>query len=439
MIFDKTYLINLVFILSFFPFIKFIPFITAEAQPIAALVAFIYLFKYSRPINKYIIFYFSIIFLYFVIALLKYLFFNSTGELLINSTIESTLILLTPILIYLVLLNNLDLVSVNTFRFVQYSWFIISILQAYFPFLLNITGVSFILTSIIPRFLSESIGGSRGVSAFAPEPSYAAQVIIVIILFGFFMYKKNQIKTKEFYFIIFADLMMIIANKSGSIYLFLILYLFFYFAVDLSNILKSPIYLIKNIFIIFTSFIVLCLLALIFIAFQLSENSRLGDAVNVVSSNNYNYFGFFDLLDITNQLGSQRTITVFVGYFNAFDTYGFGSGLGSWANNFINSLEKSGLKTDKIDFFISNGVTNLKPYSYAALLAFDTGFVGLISLSMIFVSSFFTKLNYKVSQYGWSCLFLSLFMLYFNTVASLPCAWIIYLLFYYEKRPSKIN
>jgi hypothetical protein len=74
MTFDKTYLINLVFILSFFPFIKFIPFITAEAQPIAALVAFIYLFKYSRPINKYIIFYFSIVFLYFVIALLKYLF-----------------------------------------------------------------------------------------------------------------------------------------------------------------------------------------------------------------------------------------------------------------------------------------------------------------------------------------------------------------------------
>ncbi|WP_414575719.1 hypothetical protein [Anabaena sp. CCY 9402-a] len=438
---NKNFLLNAVFLLSFFPFIKFIPFITAEVQPFATFFAGMYLIAFRRKKipELYVLWYLIIIFIYLCIALIKN-FINPYSEVTISHILESTFIFLTPLIIFLALFNNLTLLSVNCLRFSIYSWFFISILQQYFPFVLSATGVSSILSSIISRFSDESLGGSRGVAGFAPEPSYASFIIILMFAFSIFIYKIHKIHKNEFKLMLLACIIMAFLNRSASIFsLFIIFYIFYnliYLYQNILNLFKS-----KNSsqklkkfvwvsLLILTSFIIFWLLPNIII--NLLPNSRIADLLSAFSSlHQQKKIGLSDVLELTNNLGSQRSISVYVGYFNAVDTYGFGSGIGSWGTNFLDALEKSGFNPSEIKFFIYNGFRNSKPYAYAALLAFDMGFIGLISLSTIFIIAIIRRfrINREVTKYAWACLGLSLFILYFNCVASLPTGWLMFLIF----------
>ncbi|MBP5976075.1 hypothetical protein HW132_25905 [Brasilonema sp. CT11] len=440
-------MINTIFLLSLFPFFKIIPFITAEVQPVASLFAGIYLVKFKKKtFPKFpVFFYLLVILLYFCIAFFQTIL-NPYNEDLIYYALESALIFISPLLIFLALFDNLHFISANIFKFALYSWLYISILQNYFSGILSAIGINFVLSLLISRFSNESLGGSRGVAGFAPEPSYAAHVIVLMFAFSIFLYRSRKILKKECYFMVFSCLFMAYVNRSASVVLFFFIFLIFYIS-------KFRIISINQKIITSTSrkvnkkatislILLLCTLIGVYclptIILTFLPNSRIADFLLAFSSLNYQHFNFFDLLDLTNNLGSQRQISVYVGYFNIFETYGLGSGLGSWGTNFLDTLEKAGINPSEINFFIYNGLRNLKPYAYAALLSFDTGIVGLVPLSMIFISSFLRKLhlNRKLSQYSWACLGLSMFLLYFNSVVSLPTSWLMFLLSLQDKHYS---
>lgn len=442
---NKYFLVNSVFLLSFFPFIKIIPFITAEVQPIAIIFASIYLifFKKKNFPKLYVAYYVLMILIYLGVGLVK-IIINSQPEVTISHILESTFILLSPLIIFLALFDNFYLISVQCLRFSLYSWFLISVLQQYFPSILATTGIASILSTIISRFSDEALGGSRGVAGFAPEPSYASFIIMLIFTFAIYFYKVRKINKRELKLMVCVCIVMTLLNRSASIFiLFAIFFIFYNFTFLLENVkfaLKNR-RSIKNLLKLFLgiSFLMISLIGLYLLTGMVNflPQSRIFDLLSAFSSlSHHEQIGLSEILELTNSLGSERSISVYVGYFNAVDTYGIGSGIGSWGSNFLDALEKAGFNPSKIDFFIYNGFRNSKPFAYASLLAFDMGIIGLISLSMIFIASIIRRLRIspQITPYGWACLGLSIFMLYFNSMASLPTGWLILLLFLQEPK-----
>ncbi|MBW4419335.1 MAG: hypothetical protein KME13_08900 [Myxacorys californica WJT36-NPBG1] len=439
-LYNQNSLLNLTFLLCFFPFFRIIPIGNSETQPIAAIVAGIYLLNNQAPkfLRHYITLFFSVTAFYFLISVFRY-FLVSSEETLVLGALQSILILTTPLLIFAALFDNLRLISAKTFRFCLYPWLLISILQQCFPSILSSTGISTVLTILIPRFLGESLGGSRGVSGFSPEPSYAAQIIIGMLAFIFFLRRNGKIRKLEYYFMISSCVIMVFLNLSATIAIFFAIFLTFHVLVSLMRsawklltfqLLSQRIGTTLLKFLLIGIFTCLILVSPVILT-TILPNSRILDLLTSFSSSSYEDFDVFKLLNLTNELGSQRSISVYAGYFNAFTTHGFGSGLGSWSIQFLNTLEDSGLNPSKINFFMHNGFVDLKPYAYGALVAFDMGVVGLVFMSSIFVAAAFRKLrvNAEISQYAWACLGLSLLMVYFNSVASLPTGWLLFLLF----------
>lgn len=393
---NQVFLLNLTFLLCFFPFFVIIPIGNSETQPLAAIAAGFYLLTGRIPkfLQQYAALFLSIIFFYFLVDLAQY-FLNSSDISFILAALQSFLIFITPLLIFVALFDNLHLISVRVFRFCLYSWLTISVLQQYFSTILSSTGISAALAAFIPRFSEAALGGARGVAAFSPEPSYAAQIIIGIFAFTVFLYRNRRIKKSEYCFMICSCIFMSFLNLSATIGAFLAAFLAFYLSANLTKSLWKLLtrgLLNQNIGIVFLkAFTIGTVIYVFFILLNLFvsllPNSRISDLFNSFSSLSYQNFNVFSVLNLTNDLGSQRSISVYVGYFNVFNTYGLGSGLGSWSIQFLNALEDSGLDPSRISFFTYNGFIDLKPYAYGALVAFDMGMIGLVSMSSIFIST----------------------------------------------------
>ncbi|MDB9307536.1 hypothetical protein PN471_02495 [Aphanizomenon sp. CS-733/32] len=418
-------LINIIFISCLFPFFKVIPYITAEVQPIASIFAAIYIWFFPlkrkyRFMHKIVLIYCTVILFYFVSAILQ-----SQYELVnFLDSLQSLIILISPLLIFIVLLEKLELVSVRLFRLAYYAWFIISFFQLHLSGILNFTGISLLLTILIPRFSAEQlVDWDRGVVAFAPEPSYGAHVILLLFAFSFFLYRRKLIKNTEFSVLAFLFLFMVYANQSitmgGIISVFFVTYTILELFIG-TNYSKCWMFLILLLLLFLFTFI------LAFANTNLQE-IRVFDALSGVISKGIDN-NFF--VELGTSYGSTREIGVNTGYYNVLITHGMGSGLGGWGTYSLDSLASNpNIPPTMVN--LQNTLGNFKPYAYASLVAFDLGLPGLISLSSIFIGMILVKLNdyKKISSYSLSCLATFFLGLYFNSPTSLPIYWIFFILF----------
>ncbi|MBE9030600.1 hypothetical protein IQ266_12750 [filamentous cyanobacterium LEGE 11480] len=435
----KQNVVNLIFLLSVFPFLRIIPLGSSETQPIACVVAAIHLLllrKHTFP-KQTLLPYLFVLGSYFFIGLIGYIA-NPSESFFLPAGLESIVILFAPLLIFVALYENLHLLKVQVVKLCIYAWAGISILQAFLPSILNATGISFILSRLISRFSSAALGGTRGVAGFAPEPSYAAQVIILLLAICLFLYRKQRLAKQEFVLMLASCVSMIVLNRSATIASFIAVFVFGFLMKTLIS------YSIGSVRTRFSTdqglrvskkiLLLMCALVPVLISLQVFSvslpESRVTDLVVALSNLNADNFNLIDILGLTNDLGSQRTLSVYSGYYNIVETRGLGSGLGSWSVNFLDTLEQAGIDASKVKFFVYNGFKNLKPYAYAALVSFDMGCIGLFTLSSMFLSLLLKKIM-KVgmpSAFACACLICGSMMLYFNSLASLPTGWILILI-----------
>jgi hypothetical protein len=425
----KRRLINLIFLLNLFPFFKFIPFINAEVQPVSGLIGamFLLIFRQTAASRYYrwAMPYFFVLGSYSLmgLALVHY------GEVELGRSIESLAIFLSPLFTFLALLQNLNLVSVGVFRFGFYAWAVISFCQQFFPAVLNATGISFILTVLIPRFSSESLAAwNRGVVAFAPEPSYGAHIILLMFAFGIFLYRQDKIGKPEFGVLSLLTLMMVYTNQSATMGFILAIFGIFY---GFFECLKGGKAVVRMVSIVGSLFF---LMFLGFSYFPEMRNIRLFEVFAQLFESLSGSAGDFDSVAFTNAQGSSRTISVKVGYSNLIQTHGFGSGMGGWGSHFLDAMENTGISVGDVSFFrdtLKNQVVNIKPYAYGAIAAFDLGIFGLGTLSLFFVRLLITRFQQssRISAFSLTCFVSALVGIYYNSPSSLPVYWIFILLF----------
>lgn len=438
----KKLLLNSTFLLCFFPFIRVIPFITAEAQPIAVIPALLYLviFKRSRFLHSYSLPYLLGIVLYLAISITQ-IFLNPFNNISASAILESFIIFMIPLLIFLALLDNLTVISVKLFKNCIYLWFALSTIQYFFPSLLIYLGVDRVLGTLISRFSSSAIGGTRGVVGFSSEPSHAAQIIFSMFLYCTFFYNNNKLKSWDYYLLISMCIFMCLFNRSTSVVLFLVVYFFLYFTFKTVFILKNKIHIFHKFKVKKKTFFIatFILLGISIIVPQLLTKSRLADVMSLLYYTEISPFNLFSLLKFTIALGDLRLISVYAGYFNLILTHGFGSGLGSWSTGFLDTLQESGINPFSIPYFLVYGFVNMKPHAYGGLVAFDMGLIGLILLTYMFFLLIVKHLKkYQTLPYSIACLGSAIFMIYLNSLTSLPTGWLIFLIFLHDTNLPKL-
>jgi hypothetical protein len=432
---DKTslFLLNSVFVLSLFPFFKIIPFIEAEVQPFGGTLAIVYIFlnrnNLSKELTSNVIPYLLLLIGYFCVSIVL----CSQGDIQPGHLVESFIIFIIPLACFVAISGNLkSKISIKAFKYSVFAWFAISFLQLLLPSLLSASGISFLLSILISRFSSEvlSDAGGRGVVGFSSEPAYAAQIIVFMLIYSIYLYTSASIRKKEFYLLLLQIIFMIFANRSGSIFLMCIVFFLPYIAFQS----------LKGIKFLFNSLIIIAFCVVIYnyslTIFPALREMRMfqvfSDILGSVSG------GEVDLVEIENSQGSLRNVGIQTGYLNAIRTFGLGSGIGGWGSHFLTAMEDVGFKISEISYFKSDSslILNKKPFAYGALLAFDTGLIGLLGLIKIIlnmirhkIKSVKIKEKKKLTSLAVACLVYALFGLFYNSPASLPVAWITFLIF----------
>ena len=432
------YFVNIVFFLCFFPYFKLIPNITAEVQPFCGFVALFLIFLRKRkldPISQKILYIIALLFFYLLISFYRGLGFSA----LILSIISYTL----PLFILLVFKDDISYVAEKTFLGVVLINFFIGIIQLLggFGFLNNI------LALIISRGTgSSSLDGLRGITLLTPEPSHAGRTLGLILCTAFFLHALRRISKIKLGAIILALIILLIANKSGTGF---ILFSIFLCSYSLSQfILKqdkkfnlkskfSTAFLFKIIISMLLGVLVMLTLWFSIDALYIRFPIRFLQILLRIK-NSFNNFYNFNLYHFLALVAGKRYLTVAIGYFSLFQNYGLGHGLSSYLIDFTKLSQFAGVDFQSITTLplFERTATALKPDSYGASIAQDTGIVGLILLLTLLISVWKSVRLPNVMDLPPSYLrhtqsvcvaifAVALYMILLNTSTSLPFPWLL--------------
>jgi hypothetical protein len=436
----KSFWINVIIFLNFFPFFKIIPVIEAEIQPIAGVVSIIYIFVYDLLDKQRQKLYakaypFIIIIIAYLLAAFFFIFSGSRLEL--SYIVQALSIFIAPLVVYLVLNERMNLISLKMFRWSLYSWFGLTFLQAAFPGLLNATGISLVLGAVTSRFSAEAGVNDRGVGGFAPEPSYSAHIILLMFAIAIFLYRKQRITRRESIVMICCSLFMVVANQSATVGSFFILFIVAYGFWEILQGGKGKIYFILGL-------IVFMAIGLVGIAFfpqallQIRFFAIFADILGIGSSGRS---AGFDIAEISDSYGSVRALGVQFGYECLSLTNGFGLGLGGYGPYSMELAKRSKVGELSPLIFTYGDDVPIKPYSYGSFVAMDLGLLGLVTLSLMFFWSIVMNLKKvkKISPYAFACFVLFVMGVYFNQPTSLPAHWLLLLLAFEDLSNEGVN
>jgi hypothetical protein len=421
----RIFWINAIIFLNFFPFFKILP-IDAEIQPFASAIAIVYLiFDSSKDRLKIYVKavpYILIIFVYFLAALV----FNATNSLEFSYVVQSLSILLAPLVVFLVLFDRMKHLSVNLFRWSFYGWFTIQLFQLLIPSFLNASGITLLLSTIIARFEASAHGNGRGLAGFAPEPSYAAHVILLLFAYAILLFKLQKISSREFFTMLWMSVFMVVSNQSTTMGSFATM---FAGAYGIWEILQGGNNKSKFIigFILFTLIGTLGVILFPQALLEIRFFSVFFDIINLMSSGKSKGF---NAADFSESYGSVRSIGVQFGYETLFLTNGTGLGIGGYGPYSVPLSKISNAGKASEILFSYGDASPIRPYAYAAFAAMEMGFAGLLSLTVMFLGLIQLSLKKirKVSPYSFACFALFVFGVYYNQPGSLPAHWLLLLL-----------
>ncbi len=409
---------SIIVFLSINVFIKILP-VSSEIQPLATIFVFL-----AILLRRKLTFSELIIYIIFIIFLIVSLFLTHD----IPETLETFLAILSPIILYKHLINRVEFSNavLKTIELSYYLWLTIAIVQYFYPNALYFTGMDFILNSLISRYSSEVIGGTggRGVRILSPEPSYAAHVIFLYFSYWVCKFTYRFGSRGKSILNLFLVLCMAIFNRSTTIFFILTICVLFYFLI----LFFSSLY---------RSGRALHLLLLIFSLFILSY------VIGFVDDGGRAHKIFSLILDSSNVstaiknivvASGQRLTSVMVGYsvmFNFENLYYFGS----WSKYFSHAATNLGFDIWSINYF-SSIAENVKPYSIAATLSFEFGFLGLFLMLLVLYEKclYFLYLPEFLIAIYFSCIF----AIFFNSPVALPTYFIIiWILYIFSQEHNK--
>lgn len=343
--FRASHVAYLALFLSFMPFFSIFPLSSTDVQPLFFLVIIFYFLvgkKFLRP-NHIVEYY--LIFLVFYSSF--YINFYE-GQI----SIKELLILLLVLVLYFFyksvgfLLNEKLLFYLVAFNFLGIFF------HFFFPdFFVNL------FSGFVREVKILDTTGIRGASGFATEPGLMGGLIAFWLALLFYL-KDFKLKCSNFYVVFIALLLMVLATKSGTAFLFVFSFLFFrYFS------LRTIIFIIP-----FSFFIIFFLSSL--------EVGRASQFAQVILDFNLSYF-FLD------QSIAQRLFNITIGFLSVVE-YPFGLGVGMYEyvrDNLISSFS----------FLSSFDLLSLGNVSSFAELVIRSGIFGVFFLFLILIYSIKNK------------------------------------------------
>jgi hypothetical protein len=404
---------NLVFVLSFFPFLRIVPFVTAESQPLAAMIAVVACFalgvRVGRSSDAAIALLFVVIFYTLVGAALR-----SVGLALTQSATY-----MLPIFFFAYLKDRAALIDPGII--VRMGWFLV-IVGALEQMRLLVP-LEPVFGLFIPRFQGGPFGGGRGVALLHSEPSTAAIAVLQLLLCAVVFRAGRALTRRAFLVVLLQCAFLLLVNQSATLALMLAGFLIL---LGLFALLFA-----RSKFVIAVVVVVVAALAVgLGAAVSSGSGSRVAglfrSGTSVLSSG-------VDPVQILS-LGGKRFLTVYLGYFAFFYSYGLGLGVGSFMDTFAPLSQAAGIDWGSLSLLhpserwilVSGGF--FKPDSLGAQIAMETGIVGLLALVLLVAPS--AKAAFRQARV-WhrpavlAVAGIALFMIFFYSYTTTLAGWVI--------------
>ncbi|MFQ3665981.1 MAG: hypothetical protein SNJ79_08145 [Sphingomonadaceae bacterium] len=201
-------LANVVTVLTFFPFFRYLPLGPVETQPVGAILALVGLFAFgmsSRPPAR--------MFLALATLMLVLSAISIVGMgIPVGKVLSQLAAYVAPIATMLFLWGRIGLISTRVVLASGLAYLLFGLGQ-YLGLVPNL--MEQLLTSIQPRYQTDLVGGGRGVVMFAPEPSYAAKQLLLFIAFLIAFWRDGRLPGRNVTLLLLITLVaMIVLNKS---------------------------------------------------------------------------------------------------------------------------------------------------------------------------------------------------------------------------------
>lgn len=408
----------------FFVYFKLIPMIDAETQPILFFISIIpILIKEKENIlkiklNKILILFLVELFLIVLVNIYK----KDSGikNLLIESFKYSM-----PLLGFLAYNHNMEKLTEKDYRVfknLSYVWFINAVVIKFkIPILYTIF---YKFSLIFFERAKEYNKDGRGISIFGPEPSYFAILLIFyLILLEYGVRNKKIEKDKEYYII--NILLIVIAFFAKSLYVYLMLIIYYGFKIKLKYIIS----------------VLIAFLIFISLKPQVLNTSRIQLAIQNIKEHKNKYKRPIDILYYGDSSSGARFLLNSVGY-NSIVKYPFGNGLGSFFEKNVDVSWELGYNYRKNGHFgwwknVKTGRYNMNAQTYMSKLVFEIGIWSFI-LWYFFILKYFEMLRDKANfKQNLLIIVVTLFMLFiFQGQQSNPIPWVM-LCFYSKNKKEK--
>ena len=367
----KSTILNLVFLLCFFPFLKLIPWITPEVQPWGALLALFCLLTFG--VNKDTVSSLVMIFLLLLAsaAAVSFLIGRAPGSVVMLSGAYAL-----PLFILLALKDNTHLLSVRVLYASLLLYLLVGILQS---FSLLVWAEPYV-KHWIPRFYGAPVGlAGRGVTFLAHEPSGAGFIITLMMATASYFYVLDKISGRALATVILTVLAMLVMNKSGTAFLLLLIF----FSVFLLTMFwyGSTASKTKTLFLVLPIASLTALVAMLVIR-DYAGSARyillLHKLVDFASSAKLSTYA--GLAEVTG----GRFLSVFMGYASLIDGFGLGHGIAAYQLEYarLSSLLDIHWAEYSIARLFVMGQAQ-KPNAYAAQIALDLGVAGFLIIVLI--------------------------------------------------------
>lgn len=397
-------LTNVVFLLTFFSYFKVIPFIDAENQPVASIVAALLLLLFPKRSSLAPFFLLSTL---IVIWACVSVFVRPDN--LFGTVVRDLFTILAPLLVYLAMRDRMHFIRPAALAWTIWIWFVVVCIQ-YFSFLEVFRGpMMAVLGGLISRFAEESIGGGfRGVTGLASEPAIAAINIFCMFLSAWLFYIQKAISGRLYGAFLVAIGIMCVANKSGSLYLYLALLL-----------ATCAYYGVR-----YTRIMIVAGFGAILVAIGLGDfgYSRLGQILEMLANVDWERF---DPMRLAATLGGLRWPTIYISYMTPlFHPVTF---FGAQFNEFLATA--TAINLDIRTYIPDSGVDSHKPPSYGAFVSLNFGLIGAIVLFTWAVRNY-SRVWRQIA--GWAAapqirviLICAMFLIIGFSITASPLPWVI--------------
>ncbi|MBK5074430.1 hypothetical protein I2492_16390 [Budviciaceae bacterium CWB-B4] len=397
---------------------NFIPFISAEVQPVVGVfIIIVGFFSLDRttPLDRLIIFIF-LMFLSLMPSLVWGIYQNPSNVL------TYFFYMIGPAIFYY-FYKSFYFLKVKNLNFFVGLFSIITIIQVISPESIN-SIINPIFELIVKRGKFGLDNEIRGVGILYSEPAHAARYIYLLMVFfislkispQIFVDNKNNttLTRKNVFFVLIGLFIMIVFNKSGTLFSLVLFNVIVYFILISINLTPKK---IGFFILLLPTFIVsVSLIYMLGDSLLTSRLSQLIDSYNNVKDN-------FSI-DELQYFGSIRFISVLSGYAGGI-LYPLGVGIGEGGNAIFEAMKWVGFDLNSISFLTTQDVDSLKPNSYFSQIVIESGIIGWILVGTFSVFCFIniSVKNNSLCFYS-SVLLTAGFQLLFFSTTTITSPWL---------------